>query len=71
MKTLRKSMNLDLKIFDTLMQKQEWSLKLEENKKQLTNSIKELEEFTKSLGSMNNMEIEHLKSTWIIWKLNT
>ena len=62
MKTLRKSMNLDLKIFDTLMQKQEWSLKLEENKKQLTNSIKELEEFTKSLGSMNNMEIEHLKS---------
>jgi hypothetical protein len=62
MKTLRKSMNLDLKIFDTLMQKQEWSLKLEENKKQLTNSIKELQEFSKSLGGLNNMEIEHLKS---------
>lgn len=62
MKTLRKSMNLDLKIFDTLMQKQEWSLKLEENKRQLTNSIKELEEFSKSLGGLNNMELEHLKS---------
>lgn len=62
MKTLRKSMNLDLKIFDTLMQKQEWSIKLEENKKQLTNSIKELQEFSKSLGGLNNMEIEHLKS---------
>ena len=62
MKTLRKNMNLDLKIFDTLMQKQEWSMKLEENKKQLTNSIKELEEFSKSLGGLNNMELEHLKS---------
>lgn len=62
MKTLKKSMNLDMKIFDTLMQKQEWSLKLEENKKQLTNSIKELEDFSKSLGGLNNMEIEHLKS---------
>mmetsp|Transcript_3026 Transcript_3026/g.2508 ORF Transcript_3026/g.2508 Transcript_3026/m.2508 type:complete len:306 (+) Transcript_3026:256-1173(+) len=62
MKTLKKSMNLDLKIFDTLMQKQEVGLKLEEHKKQLTNSIKEMEEFSKSLGGMNNMEIEHLKS---------
>lgn len=62
MKTLKKSMNLDMKIFDTLMQKQEWQLKLEENKKQLTNSIKELEEFSKSLGGLNNVEIEHLKS---------
>uniref|UniRef100_A0A7S3KXF7 Uncharacterized protein n=1 Tax=Euplotes crassus TaxID=5936 RepID=A0A7S3KXF7_EUPCR len=62
MKTLKKSMNLDMKIFDTLMQKQEWSLKLEENKKQLTNSIKELEEFSKSLGGLENVEIEHLKS---------
>jgi len=62
MKSLKKSMNLDLKMFDTLMQKQEVSLKLEENKKQLTNSIKELEEFSKSLGGLNNMEIEQLKT---------
>lgn len=62
MRTLKKAMNLDLKIFDTLMQKQEWTLKLDENKKQLTNSIKELQEFSKSFGGLNNMEIEHLKS---------
>lgn len=62
MKTLKKAMSLDLKIFDTLMQKQEWSLRLDENKKQLTNSIKELEEFSKSLGGLNNMELEQLRS---------
>ena len=62
MKSLKKSMNLDLKIFDTLMQKQEVSLKLDEHKKQLTNSIKELEEFSKSLGGLNNMELEQLKT---------
>ena len=37
MRSLKKAMNLDTKIFDTLMQKQEWSLKLDENKQQLTN----------------------------------
>lgn len=62
MKTLRKAMNLDNKIFDIFMKKQDWSLRLEDNKKQLTNSIKELEEFSKSLGGLNNMELEHLKS---------
>ena len=62
MKTLRKAMNLDNKIFDILMKKQDWSLKLEDNKKQLTNSIKELEEFSKSLGGLNNMELQRLRS---------
>lgn len=62
MKTLKKAMNLDMKIFDTLMQKQEWTLKLEENKKQLTNSIKELEDFSKSFSGMNVNELERLKT---------
>lgn len=62
MRALKKAMNLDSKIFDTLMQKQEWSLKLDENKKQLTNSIKEMEEFSKSFGGGDVLELDRLKT---------
>ena len=65
MKTLKKAMTLDLKIFDTLMQRQEWSLKLDENKKLLTNSIKELQEFSKSFGGLSNHELEKRMKTTI------
>ena len=55
-------MNLDSKIFDTLMEKQEWSLKLDENKKQLANSIKEMQEFSKSFGDLENKELDQARS---------
>jgi hypothetical protein len=59
MKSLKKSIALDMKMFNTMLTKQDYDLKLEESKKALVSSIKELEEFSKNFNSgMSNNEIE-------------
>lgn len=62
MRTLKKVNTLDIKMFDTLMQKQEWSLKLDDNKKQLVDSIKEMEKFLQSFNKYDDSELERMKS---------
>ncbi len=59
MKSLKKALALDMKIFNTMLMKQDYDLKLEESKKSMVSSIKELEEFSKNFSSgMSNNEIE-------------
>lgn len=62
MRSLKKALALDMKIFNSMLQKQDYNLKLEESKKAMVSSIKELEEsiwFSKNFSSgMSNNEIE-------------
>lgn len=59
MRHLKKTTNIDMKMYTLCLQKQEWEIKIDESKKELQHAIKEVEEFTKNFNDMNNEQLEN------------